>query len=330
MFNHRHFLVLLIVEHLADLRDIGIRLHGDGRFCGNNHDVHIKQFCVRQFREFAAGHASDQRGNVGNRRVVLCEAAQYVAIGDEADHVAFVIDDRHAADVLFQHHAHCVTYRGIRGYRVNVMLHHIGNGLDIQSGNMLLRGLVPSGSIADGVNYLAGQWRDDQHLNRQRDGEIVGEHAPESRERAECETECHDGAEYGHEHGHQRHHEEFDRDAFPYRTVGCRAECIHNRAGAWRADAQIANHVGHVGQRPVEQCVAPRRRTDVTDTYAVIECRHHINHDRGHDETEENALLAVTWHGTSFRYAFDVLLHRPLWSVPHVMFQQERGRLGGA
>ena len=70
------------------------------------------------------------------------------------------------------------------------MLHHIGNGLDIQSGNMLLRGLVPSGGIADGVNYLAGQWCDDQHLNRQRDGEIVGEHAPESRERAECETEC--------------------------------------------------------------------------------------------------------------------------------------------
>lgn len=90
------------------------------------------------------------------------------------------------------------------------MLHHIGNGLDIQSGNMLLRGLVPSGGIADGVNYLAGQWCDDQHLNRQRDGEIVGEHAPESRERAECETECHDGAEYGHQH----HHEEFDRDAF--------------------------------------------------------------------------------------------------------------------
>ncbi|RGM12675.1 hypothetical protein DXC29_09055 [Bifidobacterium pseudocatenulatum] len=23
-----------------------------------------------------------------------------------------------------------------------------------------------------------------------------------------------------------------------------------------------------------------------------------------------------------------MLLHRPLWSVPHVMFQQERGRLG--
>ena len=59
------FFVLLIAEHLADLRDIGIRLHGDGRLCGNNHDVHIKQFCVRQFREFAAGHASDQCGNVG-------------------------------------------------------------------------------------------------------------------------------------------------------------------------------------------------------------------------------------------------------------------------
>lgn len=117
----------------------------------------------------------------------------------------------------------------------------------------------------------------------------------------------------------------------PFHTArSVAAQNVHNRAGAWRADAQIANHADHVGQRPVEQCVAPRRRTDVTDTYAVIECRHHINHDRGHDETEENALLAVTWHGTSFRYAFDVLLHRPLWSVPHVMFQQERGRLGGA
>lgn len=85
--------------------------------------------------------------------------------------------------------------------------------------------------------------------------------------------------------------------------------------------AQVADYADHVSQRPVEQCVAPRCGADIAGTYAVIECRHHINHDHGHDKTEENAFLAVTGHGTSLRYAFDALMYRPLWSVPPFRIQ---------
>lgn len=92
-----------------------------------------------------------------------------------------------------------------------------------------------------------------------------------------------------------------------------------NRWKVVKACAQIADHADHIDQRPVEQHVVPCR-TDVAGVYAVIECRHHINHDYGHDEIEENAFLAITGHGTSFHHAFDVLMHQLLWPVPRVAF----------
>ena len=53
-----------------------------------------------KFREFTTCHAGDQRGNVGDRQIVLCEAAQHIAVGHETDHGTRFVDDRHDHEEL--------------------------------------------------------------------------------------------------------------------------------------------------------------------------------------------------------------------------------------
>ena len=172
--DDRQLFVPLIAEHLTDLGDACIDVDGRDLIGGDAHHVPFKQLRMGKFREFTTCHASDQRGNVGDRQIVLCEAAQHIAVGHETDHGTRFVDDRHTADITVQHHADGVTDGGGVGNGVDIILHDVGDGLDSQFRGALPCLPVPAGLVADGVHDYAGEWRDDERLDRQCDGEVVG------------------------------------------------------------------------------------------------------------------------------------------------------------
>lgn len=108
---------------LSDMRHAVVRICGDYMFGGDPVHGQGEEFVELLVETFAIAfdHRRIEAGELG---VLLGQGGQDVAIGDEADQFALLIDDRRSGDFLFGEKAHGVQGRGGGGQSVDLGLHH--------------------------------------------------------------------------------------------------------------------------------------------------------------------------------------------------------------